>query len=1378
MTDRQAFYTPLRVRTDFSLGMGASHPEDMVERAASLGLQACAITDKGLMGGCFLFSKAAVKKHIKPLIGCEILVETVGFTGSLLFIAASEAGYIAINHILQLSFTPREKGKKKFIPDTPALNLTDEIRDILRTRDVIVLTGEGDNGFARQSIRFDGGKALQEVRDLVGADNLYMEICRSGGARHPFEPDLLRYAEDHDLPLVATTDCWYADASRATAYQMLAFANGSRSELVVLDMEKSSQGNLVMRGDAPALHMPDTETFLSWFSDLPDAVDNTNAIAIRASFTVDVRDPVLPPFPCPNGMTEEELLRRNAMSGMRHLINKYNLDENVYLERAQMELDVICRMGFPGYFLIVSEFIQWAKGHNALVGPGRGSGAGSVVAWALRITDVDPIEHGLLFERFLNPERVSMPDFDIDFDPDHREEVLDHVREVYGEDNVCAISAFGGFQTKSSLDLAQRCVSVSARKTLDTASFGEMRNVREIIDDYLLGDAQGSLSKCLETRADLRSLLDDSENPIMRAVYWSAMLVEGLRKNQTTHAAGVVISGQPLYTMFPVIRDRKKHVLMSAYDMKSVESVGAVKYDFLGLTNLSTLQLCSKLVRKSGRTRDITPDETRVNPDVYRSISAGLTEGVFQFSSDSMTGALVKLGPTNFADCAAMTALYRPGPMAYLDSFVHRKHGIEKIDYPLARYAVARMVPDLDLDSVKAHVANMNNPELLAALDNGIDACPKDAMKVILTSLPDCQMRENPLYPAIGNKVEDLLSETYGYMVYQEQVMGIARIAAGYSYGGADILRRAMGKKIREEMARQRDVFVDGCMNNHIARQDAIDLFANIEKFAEYGFNKSHSVAYTIISYQTMWYKVKYPAYFYAALLTHTEREKHARIMHEMSILERPVRIYLQDINISEANPMVVDDGESVRLGLSSIATMNAVAELIVGERGDKPFKSIIDFWRRCRNFVTTRHFSYLVESGALDKLDPYAKPGIRTNRQRLSLLITWMNTKEKKSDRRQTGLFGDESYDPPATYEVMVDAGKKRTSLVVYKSEDVPEWADRGLKEYTQVRYSSAEAYITEHTAELAAIGMTRVDVIEQFRTLSEQYRVEGVCVPLVLTSMSDVTKETKQGRGSSQFRRATSFIGSDGENNYIQVMASDPEVVEVLYAALNEHIPVAVFASYQRYGRDASLFVHSAVPLSVYIRHMTAHDQHAGIGSDYVVLLREDASLQAMNHLASLFASYRSHDLMGRVGSRIIFQTADDNGMPKLISGMPDRDYRLRDGVIPGVFPLTDDPFQCNKNGRISVDTIIATYSLTLEDFVDIINRHYDKMGDEAAIADCEAPILQAARKNAIGSLMPGRYADMPTLALMMLSEATWERTYGKPYSGREEYLNALSE
>ena len=669
------------------------------------------------------------------------------------------------------------------------------------------------------------------------------------------------------------------------------------------------------------------------FEDLPEAVDNTIVIAQRCSYMPTTLAPILPAYPTGDGRDEAEELRSQARAGLEVRLGRLPggppdaRQSAPYRERLEQELDIIIQMGFPGYFLIVADFIGWARSQHIPVGPGRGSGAGSVVAWSLMITDLDPLRWGLLFERFLNPERVSMPDFDIDFCQDRRGLVIDYVQQRYGRDRVAQIITFGKLQARAVLRDVGRVLEMP---------YGQVDRICKLIPYNPANPV--SLAEAVEEEAELRTLRDEDES-VARLIQ-TGLALEGLYRNASTHAAGVVIGDRPLRQLVPLYRDPRSDMPATQFNMKWVENAGLVKFDFLGLKTLSVLQKTVDLLGERGVDIDLQSiplDDSKT----FEMISRGDSIGVFQLESSGMRDVLKGMRPDRLEDIIALVALYRPGPMANIPSYVARKHGEETIEY---------------------------------------------------------------MHP----KLEPVLKETFGIMIYQEQVQQAAQILAGYSLGGADLLRRAMGKKIQAEMDAQRDTFVRGCVERNVPAEQASAIFETISAFAGYGFNKSHAAAYALIAYQTAYLKANYPVEFLAASMCYEVGNTDKLNVFREELRRTGIPLLPPDINRSgrdfrvEARP---DGTLGIRYALSAIRNVSGSAiELMEQERGQGAFADLSDFASRIdpRAF-NRRTLDYLIRSGAFD--------GLARNRAQLlegaDLILRHASTVASEREAGQANLFG-----------------------------------------------------------------------------------------------------------------------------------------------------------------------------------------------------------------------------------------------------------------------------------------------------------------------------------------------------------------------------------
>ncbi len=920
-------FVPLRIFSSYTMLDGAIEPKEIAKRAAKRGFPAAALTDRNGLYAAMAFSDAAFGEGVQPVIGTMLgvarpdLPEGVApMVDWLALYAQNERGYDNLCELVSRAHLDRP------IDLAPHVDLATLARF---TDGLIALTAGGEGTLARLFAEDQPARALAYAERLavLFGDRLYVEISRRGNeVEERAEAALIDLAYDKDLPLVATNPCCFAEQGFGPAHDaMLCIANSTYVESE--DRPRSS----------PDAWMKPAEEMKALFADLPEAIANTLVVAQRCAVAAPKRKPILPSL-AGDREGEAAMLRERSHAGLDARLKRIaelatepledGWQEN-YRKRLDFELDVIIQMGFPGYFLIVADFIQWAKSNDIPVGPGRGSGAGSVVAWALTITDLDPLQLGLLFERFLNPERVSMPDFDIDFCETRRGEVIRYVQEKYGRDQVAQIITFGKLKARAVLKDTGRVLQMS---------YGQVDRLAKLVPNHPTDP--WTLKRAIDGVAELhREYANDNQ---VRHLLDLAMQLEGLPRHSSTHAAGVVIGDRPLSQLVPLYRDPRSDMPVTQFDMKYVEGAGLVKFDFLGLKTLSVLKRAVQLLQKRGIHVDLDAlswdDEA-----VYALLQKGDTVGVFQLESEGMRRTLSAVRPTNFGDIIALVSLYRPGPMDNIPSFGRRKQGTEAIDYP------------------------------------------------------------HPL-------LEPILAETYGIFVYQEQVMQAAQVLAGYSLGGADLLRRAMGKKIKAEMDAQRATFVEGCANhNQIPADRANALFDLIDKFAGYGFNKSHAAAYALLAYQTAWLKAHYPHEFFAASMAYDihQTDKLAIFCDDMRRMQ--VRVLPPDINHSQADfdVEVDDDGPAVRYALAALKSVGEGAmERLVAERDTGgAFTRLDDLAHRVDpRLINKRQLETLAAAGAFDAIEPN-RAGVHAVAE--TILAVAARTHDARISG-QGGLFGD----------------------------------------------------------------------------------------------------------------------------------------------------------------------------------------------------------------------------------------------------------------------------------------------------------------------------------------------------------------------------------
>lgn len=882
-------FVHLRLHTEFSIVDGTNRIDDVVKAAAADGQPALGITDLNNLFGAIKFYKAARGAGVKPLIGAEVLLQGVGADATTLsrvvLLVQSRLGYLNLCELLARAWTQnvvRAQGAVKL----------EWLREL--GEGLILLSGAQAGPVGQALLQGDQQRASQAALELASLfpHRFYVELQRAG------RPDdekhvaaAVQLAAALSLPVVATHPVQYTTADDYEAHE----ARVCIAEGEILGNQRRVRKFTREQWFKPAAEME------ALFADVPSAVANTLEVAKRCNLVLDLGKPRLPDFPTPNGMPMEEYFRHASHEGLKerlaHLYpdpTKREQETPRYVERLEFEIGTILKMGFPGYFLIVGDFINWAKNNGCPVGPGRGSGAGSLVAYALKITDLDPLQYNLLFERFLNPERVSMPDFDIDFCQSNRDRVIEYVKDKYGREAVSQIATFGTMAARAAIRDVGRVLDMSYTfcdgiSKLIPNKPGQHITIAEAIK------VEPILADRLEKEDEVKTLLH------------FAQALEGMTRNVGMHAGGVLIAPGKLTDFTPLYQQPGSESAVSQYDKDDVEAAGLVKFDFLGLATLTILEIAREFIRARHKGQEGFAFENIPLDDAatYRLFSDGKTEAVFQFESRGMQGMLRDARPTRLEDLIALNALYRPGPMDLIPSFVARKHGREPVEYP------------------------------------------------------------HPL-------VADMLSETYGIMVYQEQVMQTAQILGGYTLGGADLLRRAMGKKKAEEMAKHREIFREGAAKNGISTEKADEIFDLMEKFAGYGFNKSHAAAYSLLAYHTGWLKVHYTAEFFCANMTvEMDNTDKLKVLFEDALKNFGITFEAPDVNRGNYRFEPISD-KAIRYGLGAVkGTGQAAIEAIVRAREEGgPFKSLYDFCVRVdRTRINKRTVEALVKAGAFDTL-------------------------------------------------------------------------------------------------------------------------------------------------------------------------------------------------------------------------------------------------------------------------------------------------------------------------------------------------------------------------------------------------------------------------
>ncbi|WP_018415843.1 DNA polymerase III subunit alpha [Teredinibacter turnerae] len=890
-------FVHLKVRTEFSLVDSIIRVKPLLQRVQAEGMPACGITDLHNFFGLLKFYRAAQGSGIKPICGADFRIHKAGdddlHPPLITLYAMNLAGYKNITALISRSFQEGQSMGEPYI---------DESWLEPHSEGVTALSGAkfGEIGQLLVTNKLDEAEAKLQQMMGIYRDRFYLELQRTG--RENDELHLHRavgLAAKLDCPVVATNDVRFLDSDQFEVHEARVCIGEGRT----LDDPRRE------RRYSDEQYFRSTAEMCELFSDIPEAIENTVEIARRCNLDILLGKYFLPEYPIPEGLTENEFFEKICREGLDLRLERildssapdYPERRKVYDERLKFELDIIIQMGFPGYFLIVMDFIQWAKDHKIPVGPGRGSGAGSLVAYVLKITDLDPLQYDLLFERFLNPERVSMPDFDVDFCMEDRDKVIGYVADNYGRDAVSQIITFGTMAAKAVVrDVAR----------VQGKSYGLADKLSKMIPP----DVGMTLTKAFEQEEILREFLQNDGDG--QEIWDMALQLEGVTRNVGKHAGGVVIAPTKLIDFAPLYCDDTGGGLVTQFDKNDVEDAGLVKFDFLGLRTLTIIDWAVKMIDQQ-RTRIGEPplDISAIpldDPTTFDMLKKAETTAVFQLESRGMKDLIKRLQPDNLEDMIALVALFRPGPLqsGMVDDFINRKHGRAQVAYPDAKYQHTSLQP--------------------------------------------------------------ILEPTYGVIVYQEQVMQIAQVLAGYTLGGADLLRRAMGKKKPEEMAKQRSIFADGAKGLGIDPDLAMKIFDLVEKFAGYGFNKSHSAAYALVSYQTAWLKAHYPAHFMAATMSSDmdKTDKVVTFIEECRTMK--LNLLPPDVNRGEFQ-FTVDEDANIIYGLGAIKGLGeGPVESILEARKSGPFRDLFDFCARVDGRrVNKRALEALVRSGALDNLGP-----------------------------------------------------------------------------------------------------------------------------------------------------------------------------------------------------------------------------------------------------------------------------------------------------------------------------------------------------------------------------------------------------------------------
>jgi len=1093
-------FVHLHLHTSFSLREGALSIAKLAKLAGADGMPALAITDTNNLFGALEFSEKLAKEGIQPIIGMELAVEfgdgaqvaprgaeSGAGRASIVLLAKDEAGYRNLMHLASRAWLDPAPGD---LPHLPLARLE------TRSDGLIVLSGgpKGplDRCFAlgRPEI---AERRLNALRQLFHG-RLYVELQRHGLARErEIEPQLVELCMREGLPLVATNEAYFAGAQDYEAHDaLLCIADGT----VV--------GDGTRRQVSPEHRFKTRAEMAACFADLPEALANTVEIALRCAYRPLTRKPILPRFASAGGAAEEAAeLVKQAETGLETRLAKHGtapgLTEAAYRKRLAFELDVIIKMQFPGYFLIVADFIKYAKAEGIPVGPGRGSGAGSLVAYALTITDLDPLRFGLLFERFLNPERVSMPDFDIDFCQDRRDEVIRYVRRRYGEDRVAQIITFGSFLARGVMRNVGRVLEMP---------LGQVDKLAKLVPQNPTAPVNIKQAIASEPRLKEAALAE----PRVARMLKIAETLEGLYSNASTHAAGIVIADRPLEELVPLYRDPKSDMPATQFNMKWVESAGLVKFDFLGLKTLTVLATSIKLLARRGIGIDLAEiplDDAKT----YEMLRRGETVGVFQLESAGMRKALVEMRADRFEDIIALVALYRPGPMANIPTYCAAKTEQQEADY-------------------------------------------------------------------IDPSLEPVLKETFGVIIYQEQVMQIAQMLSGYSLGEADLLRRAMGKKIKAEMDAQRDRFVSGAVARGLAKSRAHEIFDLLAKFADYGFNKSHAAAYALIAYQTAWFKANYPVEFLAASMTldKSSTDKLAEFCNEARRLG--IKVEPPSVNRSGVDFEVAADKGGALSIIYALSAIKGVGEgqagALVAARG-AGFADLGDVAARTNpRDLNRRMLESLASAGAFDSVE--------ADRARVFAAIEPMLAlAHRRDDERRAGqsaLFDAERLDPLA--------GVKVNSWPL---------AERLRREFEAVGF-----FLSGHPldAYAAILGRLRVTRWAEFARAVKQGASAGRLAAIVLDRQERRTRAgTKMGivQLSDQSGQYEAILFQEGLNQYRDLLEKGAAVLVSLQANVEGEDVRARITTVEPLDKAASriqkglrVFLRDAGPLDAIAKRLSA--------------------------------------------------------------------------------------------------------------------------------------------------------------------------------------------
>ena len=1009
-------YIPLRTTSQYSLLEGAMQIESIVNKAINHKIPAIGLTDRNNLFGALEFSEKLIEKGIQPIIGCNLSFYNQKMDGSIVCLAKNEEGYKNLIRLSSELFLSNDDEKLKL----------SKLSDF--NEGLILLSG-GYGGLINNYLKFGLKKdALELTHKLkkIFQDRLYIEIQRMG--KDDFEIDLLDISNDLNLPIVASNTIFFESKDRFTSHDAL-----------IAIKESTTVNNSNRETLTNEFYFKSPEEMINLFEDMPDAINNSLEIAHRTAFKVSKSDPRLPRFSGLDSQGETDELVHQAKEGLKVKIQENNIsNEEIYWDRLKTELDIIISMNFPGYFLIVADFIKWSKSKNIPVGPGRGSGAGSLVAWALTITDLDPIKFNLIFERFLNPERISLPDFDIDFCQDRREEVIEYVQDKYGKDSVAQIITFGSLQSRAVLRDVGRVLGLP---------YGQVDRICKLVPNNPANPT--TLSEAIDGDIRIREERDNDDD--IASMLKIGLELEGLYRNASTHAAGLVIGDEPLQNIVPLYRDPRSEMPVTQFNMKWVEAAGLVKFDFLGLKTLTVIDKAINLIKQK---KDIDIDISKIPLDdkaTYELLGTGNTIGIFQLESSGMQDVLRNMQPDCFEDIIALVALYRPGPMDNIPKYIACKKGDDKPDY-------------------------------------------------------------------MDDSLEKILKETYGVIIYQEQVMQTAQILSNYSLGEADILRRAMGKKIKSEMDAQKERFISGAIKNGINEKKADYIFEQVAVFAGYGFNKSHAAAYALIAYQTAYLKTHFPEFFITASMSLEKDNTDKLSVFVNDAKKMGIKILPPDINKSKMDFDVEEN--DIRYGLGAIKNTSQKDMIQINDEVHQNgnFKDLYDFAQRLdASVLSKKNLEFLAYSGTFD--------AIENNRnkvyQSINILSSISNAAMEKNSNNQDYLFDDEFENFSHIPLPEVDNWTNSESLE---------------KEFTAIGFYLSGHPLNEYEQ---IIKDKKIKYYSDINSSETKYKIAGTI---------SYVKERKSQRG-----RNFAFVGLTDENNQFEITLFS----DVLFKVRNFLIP-----------------------------------------------------------------------------------------------------------------------------------------------------------------------------------------------------------------------------